>query len=186
MLKNYLRLPLILFTVCGISSAVVSYAFNAAMPVINAQSHKNVILGYTQVLPQAVNLQALPYKDSVITEIVRSEKDYKTNGYIYTAEPDGYNGKIKLMVGISHPGAVITGVKILQQTETPGLGAKCTEPAFTAQFTGKTLSKPLAVSKNAAKPEEIQAITASTITSRAVVSGINAARSHYFANFHKN
>lgn len=89
------------------------------------------------------------------------------------------------MLGIEYPSARISGVKILQQNETPGLGAKCTEPAFIEQFTGKDLSQKLAVSKNAAQPQEVQAITASTITSKAVVTGINAARKHYQKHFGK-
>lgn len=70
-----------------------------------------------------------------------------------------------------------------QQNETPGLGAKCTEPAFIDQFLGKDLSHDLTVSKNASQPQEIQAITASTITSKAVVKGINSARRHYQEHF---
>lgn len=87
------------------------------------------------------------------------------------------------MLGIEYPSARISGVKILQQNETPGLGAKCTEPAFIDQFLGKDLSHDLTVSKNASQPQEIQAITASTITSKTVVKGINSARKHYQEHF---
>lgn len=184
MLKEFIRLPLILCVICALSAAAVNYANDLTLPVIAKRTHQSIILGYAQVLPQAVNLEELtPPQDGIITEIIRSEKDGKPNGYIYTAAPDGYSGKILLMVGISHPQAAVTGVKILQQTETPGLGANCTEPAFIEQFTGKPLRQPLAVSKNAHAEHEVQAITASTITSRAVVSGINAARQHYYANY---
>ena len=79
----------------------------------------------------------------------------------------------------------ITGVKILNQKETPGLGAKCAEPAFLNQFLGKDLHEKLLVSKDAQKPQEIQAITASTITSKAVVDGINLVSAHYRENYLK-
>ncbi len=184
MLKDTIRLPLILLIVCGLSAAVVHYAHEIATPVIAHRQHQNIIMGYTQVLPQAVNLEDMPLPDdSMITGIVRSEKDGQPNGYIYTVTPNGYNGQIHLMVGISYPHGTISGVKILQQTETPGLGAKCTEPEFLSQFAGKPLQKKLVVKKTAAKESEVQAITASTVTSKAVVSGINAARKHYLANY---
>ena len=48
---------------------------------------------------------------------------------------------------------------------------------------GKDLSHDLTVSKNASQSQEIQAITASTITSKAVVKGINSARKHYQEHF---
>ena len=184
MLKEFIRLPLVLLIICGLSAAIVNYAHGLTTPVIAERRHQSIILGYAEVLPDAVNLEEMPLpEDDMITEIIRSEKDGTPNGYVYTVAPDGYSGQILLMVGISHPQAAITGVKILQQTETPGLGAKCTEPAFTAQFTGKPLAKPLVVSKNASKEREVQAITASTITSKAVVNGINAARKHYLKNY---
>lgn len=129
--KNFLRLPLILDIICALSTAIVSYANNLTTPVIAERRHKDIILGYTQVLPQAVNLEEVAAPpDSMITGIIRSEKDGQPNGYIYTVAPDGYSGQILLMVGISYPQAAISGVKILQQTETPGLGAKCTDPDF--------------------------------------------------------
>ncbi len=184
MFKEVTKLSFILIIICGLATAFVSFAFDAASPLIAERRHKNIILGYTQVLPEAVNLETLPAEgQGIISEIVRSEKERSVNGYIYTVNPQGYSGQIVLMVGISHPAAQITGVKILQQTETPGLGSKCAEPDFIGQFTGKTLAQPLSVSKKAESPGEVQAITASTITSKAVVGGINAARQHYLQNF---
>ena len=71
----------------------------------------------------------------------------------------------------------------MNHSETPGLGAKSTEPEWQAQFKGKALKDALAVTKqDPAKPNEIKAITAATITSRAVVTGVNAAREDYMKN----
>ena len=88
------------------------------------------------------------------------------------------------MVGISKDGNKLTGIKVMQHSETPGLGAKSTEPAWQEQFKGKSLKEALVVTKDAVKkPEEIKAITAATITSRAVVTGVNAAREDYMKNY---
>ena len=87
------------------------------------------------------------------------------------------------MVGIENPSMKITGVTILSQQETPGLGSKCTEPAFLDQFLNKDLHNALSVSKNAKTSSEIQAITSSTITSKAVVSGINQISTHMRENY---
>jgi electron transport complex protein RnfG len=68
---------------------------------------------------------------------------------------------------------IVWNTKVLSQAETPGLGAKCVEPAFASQF--KELdpaAKKLYVKKDGG---DIDAITASTITSRAYVSGVATA-----------
>lgn len=57
------------------------------------------------------------------------------------------------------------------------------QASFYRPILGKELSHDLTVSKNASQPQEIQAITASTITSKAVVKGINSARRHYQEHF---
>ena len=68
------------------------------------------------------------------------------------------------MVGVL-PDGTIYNTKVLSHSETPGLGAKCTEPAFADQFKGFDPSvKKLSVKKDGG---DIDAITAATITSRA-------------------
>ena len=173
MSKDILRLAAILLVICGIAAACVGTAHDQTAPLIEARKADAVREGYKQVLPDAGQLTDEPAAGKHIVAVKRSETDGQTNGYIYTVNPDGYSGKVVIMLGIEYPSARISGVKILQQNETPGLGAKCTEPAFIDQFLGKELSQ----------PQEIQAITASTITSKAVVKGINSARKHYQEHF---
>ena len=80
------------------------------------------------------------------------------------------------MVGITADG-IVYNTSVLSQSETPGLGAKCTEPAFADQF--KNLNP--AATKLAVKKDggDIDAITASTITSRAYVAAVNNALAIY-------
>ena len=181
--KNFLRLTFILFVICAISTALVVAAYDYTNGIIADRAAAKVAEGYKQVLPQAGKLEKLPVPaNSPIKEIYRSTKDSKTNGFVYTVAPKGYAGEITVMVGIENPSLKITGVKILSQQETPGLGSKCTEPAFLDQFLAKDLHNALSVSKNVKNPSEIQAITSSTITSKAVVSGINLASKHLREN----
>ena len=71
----------------------------------------------------------------------------------------------------------ITGIQVTTPSETPGLGALAANEEFLGQFKDK--SGELAVNKDGG---EIQAITSATITSRAVVSGVNEARAWLEAN----
>lgn len=95
----------------------------------------------------------------------------ETLGYTIRHTVQGYAGPIELVVGL-RPDQTLTGVYIGGSSfrETEGLGAKAKEPAFTDQFAGKTV--PVELGK------EIDSIAGATITSRAVVDGVNNAAAH--------
>jgi electron transport complex protein RnfG len=89
-----------------------------------------------------------------------------------------YGGPIKIMAGVGANGT-ITGVKIMEHADTPGLGANAASSSyfvdrakgltFYGQFTGKSVSDPFEVKG------DVAAITASTVTSAAVASAVKAA-----------
>lgn len=79
--------------------------------------------------------------------------------------PEGYGGAITVLVGIEKTKQV-TGLRILEHKETPGLGTKAANQKFWGQFIGKSLSSfKFKVKKDKG---DVDAITAATITSRAV------------------
>jgi electron transport complex protein RnfG len=84
-----------------------------------------------------------------------------------------YGGPLTALVGVK-AGGTIAGVRILGHRDTPGLGANADSPSFTGQFTGKLVSDPFkAGARNAGA--DVEAITASTITSTAVADAVKAA-----------
>lgn len=92
-------------------------------------------------------------------------------GYVVLVTPtSGFSGPIEMMAGFSNDGAV-TGIAIINHAETSGLGSKATDPKWQEQFIGS--AEEVTVTKDGGT---IQAITGSTITSRAVCDGVNAAR----------
>lgn len=100
----------------------------------------------------------------------------KVEGHVIKASGQGYNGKIELLLGLDPEGNKITGLYILDQKETPGLGAKVVEDAWRDQFIGKSTDKPLVVVKG--KPvsnNDIDAVSGATISSRSVTNIVNAA-----------
>ena len=80
----------------------------------------------------------------------------------------GFGGPVKLLVGVGTDGKIM-GVKILEHSETPGLGANLSKPIFINQFAGKPANDSFTVK------QDVDAITASTITSRAVSDSVKAA-----------
>ena len=105
-------------------------------------------------------------------------KDGKVSGYAVMAASTGFSGPVSLMVGITADG-IIYNTSVLSQSETPGLGAKCTEPAFADQFRNfNPAEKVLKVKKDGG---DVDAITASTITSRAYTNAVQIAIDVYKA-----
>jgi len=87
-----------------------------------------------------------------------------------------------MVVGVSKEGK-LANIKILSHTETPGLGAKAAEPAFSGQFRDKKTDELTVTKTSPGKDSEIQAISGATITSRAVTSGVNTALKYWKANY---
>lgn len=100
-------------------------------------------------------------------------------GYVFVTVSKGYGGDVKIMTGIDKDGAV-TGISPLELNETAGLGMKAQNDSFLDQFKGKV--KDIAVNKNSASGNEIQALTGATITSKAVTAAVNEALSYYDSN----
>jgi len=103
------------------------------------------------------------------------DKEGKTVGYAFIAEGPGFQGVIKMMVGLNIGSKKLSGMNVLEQVETPGLGNKITEERFTSQFKNLSIEPKIEYIKNKKpeKPNEIQAITGATISSKAVVNGVN-------------
>lgn len=100
--------------------------------------------------------------------------DNQITGWVIKAAGQGYADKIELLVGVDKTVNTITGLFILDQKETPGLGNKIMEKAWRGQFSGKPIEKPLtAVKTGADAVNEINAITGATISSKAVCDIVN-------------
>lgn len=129
------------------------------------------------VLPEGVNYGEVTTLESGITYCIGSDDSGKEVGYVFTSGAKGYGGTVSVMVGIDMEGT-ITGIEILSHSETPGLGANATKDDFKGRFIGK--SGELTVNKTSNDGQNVQAITAATITSKAVTGAVNAVTAAYY------
>ena len=96
-------------------------------------------------------------------------------GYAVESSTSGFGGPLSLIVGITADG-VVYNTSVLSHSETPGLGAKCTtDEKFTSQWKGLNPSEKILKVKQ--DNGDIDAITASTITSRAYTLAVQNALS---------
>jgi electron transport complex protein RnfG len=89
-------------------------------------------------------------------------------GYAFSVIGSGYGGDIEMLICIEDDAATIRGLSVITHGETPGLGAKITEPWFQEQFEGKNVNT-LALIDNGGN---IDAISGATISSSAVVDAV--------------
>jgi len=95
-------------------------------------------------------------------------------GWVVKAGGQGYADRIELLVGFDPSMETISGIFILEQKETPGLGNKIAFAEWRSLFTGKKTDPPLAVVKTASNAAHtIDAISGATISSRAVTTIVN-------------
>lgn len=88
--------------------------------------------------------------------------DNEKNGRVLLMDTIGFGGTIRMLVGVDNLKR-ISGVKILEHLETPGLGERITEDEFLGQFVGKPITLQIG---------ELDAITGATISSEAVIETI--------------
>ena len=91
-------------------------------------------------------------------------------GWAAPAQGQGYADTIKLIVGLTADAGRITGIKVIYNQETPGLGNKIVGDRFCNHFRGKSANVKLTAAKKTADfaAGEIEAITGATISSQAV------------------
>lgn len=123
---------------------------------------------------EEVNLADKGIEDKMVVEGFIALKGGEAIGYVFKTKPKGYGGALEVIVGISNKNQ-ITGVRIGNHNETPGLGAKSQDEEFYGQYYEMNTENPVGVSKTQASKTEIKAISGATITSKAVTRGVNHA-----------
>src|SRR3989338_1342364 len=187
------RFTLVLFIVNFVAASILGGVYAVTKPRIETQKNLAEEEAIKEVMPVSIGDRLEPVKENGVIKYWRVFKgaNPKAAGYVFIAEKYGYSSVIETMVGIKSDGS-ITGVRVLSQNETPGLGAKIVEvasdrtlwgalkqlfseeketgnkisPYFTEQFKGLNVKR-LELSKGS-----VQAITGATISSKACVDSI--------------
>lgn len=96
-------------------------------------------------------------------------------GWVLPGSGQGFADKIDLLIGLNTDVSKITGIYILDQKETPGLGNYIVGKEFRDRFADKSTAEPLAVVKaDPTAPNAIKAITGATISSESVTNIVNS------------
>ena len=179
--SSFINMTLCLLAICLVCSGLLAGVYALTKEPIDAAAKAKNEAAILEVLPEAAATieeeRTVDYEGATYTYNLAYDEKGEVVGCAVNVAPVGFGGPILIKVGFkvnAQTGEhIIWNTKVLSQSETPGLGAKCVEPAFASQFKGlDPAANKLYVKKDGG---DIDAITASTITSRAYVSGIATA-----------
>lgn len=176
-MKEIITLTVKLLLICLIITGLLALVNNVTEPIIAENNEANFQAAMTEVLPSSATFTPLSTEGFLPSEEgVKVESAYsgENGGYVVsTVCSEGYGGDINVMVGINLD-STISQIKIMSMSETPGLGAKAADTAYTDQY--RYLAKGISVIKNApATDNSVVAISGATRTSKAVTKAVNAA-----------
>ena len=142
--------------------------------VLEAPARSDTLYLVDGALSTKAPAQAAGAESKVERVFVGYDKDGKKLGYALQATGPGFSDPITLLIGYDRGQHTLTGMKILDSKETPGIADGILKPAFTGQFHGA--KAPVNGVKAGATPTpagSVVLITGATISSRAVLRAIN-------------
>lgn len=168
------NMVLVLSGICLVCSALLGTVYAVTKAPIEASEIQKVNAAIAAVTPEFDNAPSEDVRNVEGGQIYTATSAGVPVGYAIKVSVGGFGGPLQIMVGFT-PDGTVYNTSVISHQETPGLGAKLVDEniALRAQVKGSNpgVSK-IAVSKDGG---EIDAITASTITSRAFLKGVNAA-----------
>ncbi len=172
-----LRLTVTLLVICAVVALALAGVNAITSPLIAASKEAKTQEAIATVLPGCTAVEEISFTDTsgMVTKAYRADMT-NTFGFGYAVEvaPNGFGGAVTMIVGITPDGKVV-GISITSHAETPGLGAVSAANtdkgvSFREQFQGLTAGITIGDGEN-----QIDALSGATITSQAIVDGVNAA-----------
>ena len=156
-----IRYGLTLCLICVIASAALAGVNSLTKAKIASQQDSEKTTGLKEVMASGERFEEVKSGQQTLYYKVYN-KENSFIGVAFIATGKGYSSSIETMAGMALDGT-ISCVKVLSQNETPGLGARVSEPSFTRQFTNRNINN----------LGEVQAITGATISSNAVMNSVH-------------
>lgn len=182
--QKILKLGIILFTVTAITGLILGAVYEITSGPIKATQERLKNEALSGALPEADSFKQIDIaggSPEIVKEIQEGFTENASTGHCITVTPKGYGGPIEIVVGILSDGT-LRAIRILSQTETPGLGAKAATEDFMGKYSDKKVETLSVVKTPPSDTAQIQAISGATITSEAVTLGVNTALEYWKTN----
>ncbi|MEJ5188335.1 MAG: FMN-binding protein [Breznakiellaceae bacterium] len=189
-MKQMVRLGFILAAYATVACVGLAFVYTGTQQVITERQRADLEQSLKDLFPQGDQFKEISGAFASTDPQVTFKNQYlilqgdQPLGVAVRAVGSSYGGPITVLVGVTKEGT-ISGVKILENKDTPGLGANAANPSyfvdrrsgitFYGQFKGKSVQDKFQVK------EDVVAITASTITSKAVTTVVKVASQAAYA-----
>lgn len=176
-----------------LSGLIIVAVYEATLPSIEAYQARVLREAVFQVLPDTARMQRLVFDQGrllVKDEAAKGEEALfagydgqdRLLGYAIPSAGPGFQDNIRLLFGYRPDTRRVVGMEILESRETPGLGDKIyKDAAFVANFRALAVDPEIVTVKRGtrSRPNQVDAITGATISSKAVVRIINEANARW-------
>ncbi len=171
--SSFKNMVITLSLICLICSALLGVVYSVTKAPIEAAELAKINNAIKTVVPECDNNPSEEMMEMESSVVYPAKLNGEIVGYAIKVKASGFGGPMQMMVGFKLDGTIYN-TSVISHVETPGLGAKISDEIATrTQIVGKhPASSNLTVTKDGG---EIDAITASTITSRAFLKGVDAA-----------
>ena len=185
--SSLLNMTLVLTGVAVIMGVILAYVNNLTSGPIKEQKANALAEGIKNVMAcnditvsktDTVKISDAKGKEACYVIYQAQDNNGEDLGAAIQSTTNGFGGDLKVLVGFDKEGNIL-GYTLLEHAETPGLGAKADkwfQKGEKGDIIGKNPQEPLTVSKDGG---QVDAITASTITSRAFLKAVNNAYDAY-------
>lgn len=191
-MKETIKLGLILLIFTAIAGGVLALTNSFTAPIIAEMEREESFGAFLDIFPDADDF--LDVEETLLEEIVSSHsrvievyevvENDDVVGYALKTMSGGYGGDITTITGINADGN-LRGIKVINNSETPGLGTKIEEESFSDSFVDKSSESELVAVSSPAADNEVQLIAGATVSTEGVLSGVNEARDA-FVNYLSN
>lgn len=193
-MKETIKLGLTLFLITAVAALVLAMSYDITERKVAEMAEAEADLGVesrieAEILNGVTGLRVLDEEETKeligfnekILEICEAYNDSELIGYAITANTSGFKGRIEFILGISIEGK-ITGLRILDHGETPGIGSNVAEPRFYENFHELPVDKEVVSVRQPKEDNEIKAITGASFTTDGVIEGVNMVRQFFVDN----
>ncbi|MBQ3392003.1 MAG: FMN-binding protein [Lachnospiraceae bacterium] len=178
--KEYGMPVVVLVAICFVTTLLLALTNSVSDPIIIRNQAITATENRKELLPEAddfTQVEDVEYATSTDGKAVVSEV-YKANndaGYVMTVVTKSFGGDLTMMVGLDASGA-ITGVKVTDHADTPGVGTKDQDPEYLAQYVSMTALNAEDVKKEGGS---FNFITGASVSGTAIHKGVYAALAQF-------
>jgi len=176
----YKRMVIVLTSIGVVSGALLMSVNLLTKDRIAANKQREIEQAVIRVIPGTTASQKI-YEEKNFTVYEGKNDQGQDLGLAILTTAGGFQDKILYIFGLNLPLTRISSLYVLEQKETPGLGAKVADEKTFLQFwedkdstASLSLRKP-AVEKGKLAPSEVNTVTGATVSSKAVLASVNAA-----------